>query len=477
MAKEIGITVRKEENFSEWYAQVVLKSGIADYFAVKGTIALKPYGYAIWEMVKKRFDLMLRRTGHRNVYFPTLIPEKLLAKEAEHFKGFVPEVFWVTRAGDRELGEELALRPTSETIVYALYSKWIKSWRDLPVLYNMWNSVFRAEIKATKPLVRNSEFLWQEGHTVHESEEDAEREVRRILRLYKRLAEEYLAIPVLEGRKSEREKFKGAVYTMTLEAMMPDGKAIQVATSHNLGQNFSIPFEVRFLGRDGKEHYAWTTSWGFSWRMIGAMIMIHGDDKGLKLPPRIAPIQCIIVPISYSKREREEVLKKARKVLRMLRKARLRAELDEREEYTPGWKFNDWELKGVPLRIEVGPRDVREGCVVMVRRDTGRKEKVPDGEVVGRAKELLSDIQREMLRRAREMLRRMTRSADSYEEFKGLIKEGGFVKAGWCGSEECEVKIKEETGADIRLLTDEKAKTCVYCGRPAKALAYFARAY
>lgn len=477
MAKEIGITVKKEEDFSEWYTQVVLKSGIADYFTVKGTIALKPYGYEIWEMVRKRFDLMLRRIGHRNVYFPTLVPERLLAKEVEHFNGFVPEVFWVRKAGDRELGEDLALRPTSETIIYYLYSKWIKSWRDLPILYNMWNSVFRAEIKDTKPLIRNSEFLWQEGHTAHETKGKAEREVFRILRLYRRLAEDYLAVPVLEGRKSEREKFKGAVYTMTLEAMMPDGRAIQVATSHNLGQNFSIPFEVRFLGRDGKEYYAWTTSWGFSWRLLGAMIMIHGDDKGLKIPPRIAPIQCILIPISYSEKQKKEVMRKAKEVMRRLRRARVRAELDDREEYTPGWKFNDWELKGVPLRIEVGPRDVREGCVVLARRDTGEKEKVPDGDVTRRAKELLSEIQERMFRRAKEMLRGMIREAKDYDEFRELLDRGGFIKAGWCGNDECEAKIKEETGADIRLMAGEPADTCVYCGRPAKSLAYFARAY
>ncbi|GBC75391.1 Proline--tRNA ligase [archaeon HR06] len=318
----LGVTVKKSEDFSEWYSQVIVKSELADYGSVKGFMVLRPYGYEIWEIIKETFDKWIKRLGHKNAYFPTLIPQNLLMKEKEHFKGFNPEVFWVTHAGDDELSEKLAVRPTSETIIYDSYSKWVRSWRDLPILINVWNSVLRAEIKSTKPFIRTSEFLWQEGHTVHESKKEADKEVKRMLKLYKRLIEEYLAIPTIVGRKSEKEKFVGALYTLTLESLMYDGKALQMGTSHNLGQNFSKPFEIKFLGRDGKEQYAWTTSWGFSWRLIGALVMVHGDDKGLIIPPKVAPIQVIIIPIFYKDTDKEEIVKKVKEVKRKLKRQR-----------------------------------------------------------------------------------------------------------------------------------------------------------
>ncbi|MEM3596305.1 MAG: proline--tRNA ligase, partial [Candidatus Bathyarchaeia archaeon] len=339
--KDIGITVKKSENFSEWYIQVVTKAELADYSAVKGFMVLMPYGYSIWEKIQEFVDKKIKETGHRNAYVPSLIPESLLRKEAEHFSGFTPEVFWVTHTGDNKLGERLAARPTSETIAYYSYAKWIKSWRDLPLLLNFWNSVLRAEITSTKPFIRTSEFLWQEGHTVHETKEDADKEVIMILNLYRELIEDLLAIPVVTGMKTEREKFLGALYTTTLEAIMGDGKALQMGTSHNLGQNFSKPFEIKYLGRDGLEHYAWQTSWGVSWRLIGAVVMVHGDDKGLVLPPRIAPIQVVIVPIFFSNEERNLVDIKARAVQKELIEGDISVHYDDRTQFTPGWKFNE----------------------------------------------------------------------------------------------------------------------------------------
>lgn len=481
MGKDLGITVRKSEDLSEWYTQAVTKAGLADYAPMKGFIVLMPYGYSIWERIRAFMDAELEKLGHKNAYFPALIPESLLRKEAEHFSGFVPEVLWVTQAGDRQLNERLAVRPTSETIIYASVSKWIKSWRDLPLLLNVWNSVMRAEIKSTKPFIRTTEFLWQEGHTIHETKEEAEREVFLILGIYKRLMEEVLAIPVISGYKSESEKFVGALYTTTLEAIMPDGKALQMGTSHNMGQNFSIPFEIKYLGRDEREHFAWTTSWGISWRLIGAVVMVHGDDKGLILPPRIAPIQVVIVPIFYSDEERERALRRGRELLEELKANGIRAHLDDRTQYTPGWKFNEWELKGVPLRAEIGPRNLREGTVTLSRRDSGGKEDVVERDAARRAGELLEEIQGALFERAKAMLESMTHVAKDFSELKAIIEgRGGFVKACWCGSPECESKIKEQTGATIRAIPFEREEPfsgCVWCGREAKGPVYFARAY
>ncbi len=479
--KDIGITVRKSQDFSEWYTQVVTKAGLADYSVAKGFMVLMPYGYSMWEKIREFIDARIKETGHRNAYFPVLIPESLLKKEAEHFTGFTPEVFWVTHAGDTELGERLAARPTSETIAYYSYAKWIKSWRDLPLLLNFWNSVLRAEITATRPFIRTSEFLWQEGHTVHETKEQADEEVMMILRLYRELIEDFLAIPVVVGKKTEREKFLGALYTTTLEAIMGDGRALQMGTSHNLGQNFSVPFEIKYLGRDEKEHFAWQASWGVSWRLIGAVAMVHGDDKGLVLPPKIAPIQIVIVPIFFNDEEKKIVDARAREVYNMLREARLSVEYDSREQLTPGWKFNEYEMKGVPLRIEIGPRDVRESKVVAVRRDTREKSSINSNDLLREVLSLLDSIQNNLFQNAKRFLEGHTEMVNSYDQFKRVLRErGGFLKACWCSGQECEDKIKEETGATIRAIPLEPEhvwSTCLYCGKTADKAAYFARAY
>jgi prolyl-tRNA synthetase len=426
-------------------------------------------------------DRRLKESNHSNAYFPLLIPESFLKKEAEHFRGFTPEVFWVTQAGENTLSERLAVRPTSETIIYDAYAKWVRSWRDLPLLINVWNSVLRAEITATRPFIRTSEFLWQEGHTVHATKEDADSEVMLILRFYRELIENQLAIPVISGFKSDREKFVGALYTTTLEAMMPDGKALQMGTSHNLGQNFSKPFEIKYLGKDEATHYAWTTSWGASWRLISAMIMLHADDRGLVLPPQIAPIQVVIVPIFYKEKDTEKITESAKQAAAELTKAGLFVQADFRDQYTPGWKFHEWELKGVPLRIEIGPRDLEKGQVTLVRRDTLQKLAVSRDSMVNEVQKCLSEIQLNLFSKAKASLETMTRQLTDYEEFKQLLeKEGGFIRACWCGTSDCEDAIKSETGATIRTipLTEEKVfGGCIRCGKTAEKVAYFARSY
>lgn len=477
MSKDIGITVKKSEDFSEWYTQVVLKAGIADYASVKGFIILRPYGYSIWEGIKDTADKRFKETGHQNAFLPVLIPEGLLGKESDHFEGFKPEVFWVTHSGNDELSERLALRPTSETLAYEVFSRWIRSYRDLPLKLNFWNTALRAEIKATKPLIRTSEFLWQEGHTAHATEEEAKEEVMIILEIYKDVIENYLAIPVVVGYKSDKEKFVGAVYTTTLEALMSDGKALQMGTSHHLGQNFSKPFDIKYLGTDDKEHYVWQTSWGISWRLIGALIMVHGDDKGLVLPPKVAPIQIVIVPILYEDKDKDAILEKAKRLKESL--SNYRVHIDDRLEFTPGYKFNDWEMKGVPLRLEIGPKDLQKNSVMFVRRDTGEKTSVPDSDLVNKAGAILREIQDSLYRKAKEALDKNTHAANVYGKFKEIIEIGGFVKASWCGNVECEVKIKEETGADIRVISfnQESPKECVYCKKNGKRVVYFARGY
>ncbi|MGI0049344.1 MAG: proline--tRNA ligase [Nitrososphaera sp.] len=475
-----GIAVKKSEDFSEWYTQVVLKAGLADYAPVKGFIVLRPYGYAIWESIRDILDRRFKETGHQNGFLPVLIPESLLSKEEDHFAGFTPEVFWVTKAGDSDLGERLALRPTSETLAYSIFAKWITSYRDLPLKINYWNTALRAEIKATKPFIRTSEFLWQEGHTVHATEDEAEQEVMLILGIYKELIEDYLAVPAMTGYKSDGEKFVGAKYTTTLEGLMADGRALQMGTSHHLAQNFSKPFEIKYLGKDTKEHFAWQTSWGVSWRLIGALIMVHGDDKGLVLPPRVAPIQIVIVPIHKDK-DAELVKGKAGEIESELKKAGIRAHMDGRDEYTSGWKFNEWEMKGVPLRINIGPRDIEKGQVEFVRRDTKEKMQGDRAKLVDTANSLLAKIQDSLLARAKAFLDENISRPATYSEFKSIIEgRGGFVMAGWCGREECESKIKEETGTDIRVLPfdqNDKPSKCIYCGQDSKKAAIFARAY
>jgi prolyl-tRNA synthetase len=478
--KEIGITTRKEVDFSEWYTQVVTKAGLIDYSPVKGFIVLKPYGYKIWEIIKDSLDKKLKESGHENGFLPILIPESLLSKEKEHFEGFTPEVFWVTKAGSTDLLEKLAVRPTSETLAYHIFSKWIMSYRDLPLKINFWNSALRAEIKSTKPFIRNSEFLWQEGHTVHENQKEAKEEVLLILNYYQYIIENFLAIPTVRGIKTEREKFVGAVYTNALESLMPDGKALQMATSHNLGQNFSKPFEIRFLGRDSKQYFAWQTSWGISWRVIGALIMIHGDNKGLILPPKIAPTQLVIVPI-FKNKERAIVIEESKKLFIELKNLDFRVIVDDREEYTAGWKFNDWEVKGVPLRINIGIRDINNNNLEIVRRDTGEKILIKRVDCIKSVHFYLDQIQKSMFEKAKNIQDNNIIKISNYEEMKKILNEkGGFILADWCGKEECENSIKNETGADIRLIPLEKYSSdnkCIYCNENSKQTVIFAKAY
>jgi prolyl-tRNA synthetase len=445
-------------------------------------MVIKPYGYAIWEKMQSVLDRMFKETGHQNGFLPVLIPESLLAREEKHFEGFNPEVFWVTKAGNNELSEKLALRPTSETLAYPMFSKWITSYRDLPMKINYWNSALRAEIKGTKPFVRTSEFLWQEGHTVHATENEAEQEVMLILEIYRELIEDYLAIPLIRGFKSDKEKFVGAKYTMTLEGLMADGKALQMGTSHHLGQNFSKPFEIKYLGRDSEQHLAWQTSWGISWRLIGALIMVHGDDKGLVLPPRIAPIQVVIVPI-FRDKDAELVISKTNEIAYDLRKSDIRVHVDQRKEYTAGWKFNEWEIKGVPLRINVGPRDIEKDQAELVRRDISEKSFVKRVNLSESVISILKQIQNNLLFQAKKQLEENTTETANYDTLKSILEmKGGFISAGWCGDQECESKIKEETGADIRVIPFEgqkisESKVCIYCSKPSKIVAIFARAY
>lgn len=475
---EKGVTVKKEENFSEWYNQLVLKAELADYGPVQGTMAIMPYTYAIWERIQAIFNERIKSTGHQNAYFPLFIPESLFKKESEHLKGFTPELFWVTHSGDRELGERVAIRPTSETIIYHFMSRWIRSWRDLPMLLNQWCNITRAEIKDTKLFVRTSEFLWQEGHTAHETKEDAEKEVMIILNFYKELAEDYLAIPVLIGKKPESEKFAGAVYTTTIEGVMPDGKALQLGTSHYLGENFSKHFGVSFLDRESKTSNVHTTSWGMSTRMIGALIMLDSDDMGLILPPLIAPIQVVIVPILFSTEDKAGILKVANDLKSRIEKASIAVKLDDREERSPGFKFNYWEMRGVPVRIEIGPKDLKEESIVIARRDTKEKIKVKNSEAVKAVKKLLDGIQKSLLERNKKFMNQKIFDAKTYDEFRELIKKG-FVKVNWCGSEECDKNIKNDTTATNRVIPfDEKKKgKCIYCGKSTETIAYFARSY
>jgi len=479
LSKEIGITVSKSENFSEWYTQVVIKAELADYAPVKGLIVLRPDGYSIWESIKESLDKKLKETGHRNGFLPVLIPESLLAKEKEHFEGFNPEVFWVTHSGNSEIGDRLALRPTSETLAYSLFSKWIRSWRDLPLKINFWNSALRAEIKGTKPFLRTSEFLWQEGHTVHATKDEAEKEVADILELYKKTIEEELAVPVVTGKKSEKDKFVGAVYTNTLESLMPDGKALQMGTSHFLGQNFSKPFDVKYLDENNSEIFAWQTSWGVSWRLIGGMIMTHGDDKGLVLPPKVAPIQVVIIPIYHSKEDKENVLQKACQIKDSLSNNDIRVHLDDREQLTPGFKFNDWEMKGIPIRIEIGPKDIAKNQIVLARRHNQTKISLDIDGLTEKTLSELKNIQKEMFDAAKKILDEMVVRVSEYQQFKKELENGKMIDCSWCGDQTCEDKIKEETGADLRVIPSDntKAETCIYCKNSGTTNVLFARGY
>ena len=462
-------------DFPQWYTDVVIKTGLADYGPTKGSMVIRPYGYAIWENIQRELDARFKATGHKNAYFPLLIPMSLLQKEAEHVEGFAPEVATVTRAGSNELAEPLVVRPTSETIICDMYSRWIQSYRDLPLKINQWANVVRWE-KTTRPFLRTSEFLWQEGHTVHATREEAEKETLDILYLYADFARDCLAMPVLIGQKTEKEKFAGAEETYGMEAMMQDGKSLQAGTTHHFGDKFARAYDIQFLDRDGTHKYAWQTSWGVSTRLIGALIMAHGDARGLILPPAVAPVQAIVLPIAIHKAGVEEA---ARSVIDRLVAAGVRCEGDFSDQ-TPGWKFNEWEMKGVPLRLEIGPRDIESGVVTVVRRDNGEKSVVKNEELEGVIKCLLSDVHESMYRKAEAFRDSRIKEAHTLDELKKYLDEGNFVKAMWCGSQECELKVKELMQATIRIMPFDQTPIddkCIADGSPAKKLVIFARAY
>jgi prolyl-tRNA synthetase len=468
----------RSQDFSQWYLDVVRRAELADYSPVKGCMVIRPYGYAIWELVQQAFDREFKRTGHVNAYFPLFIPESFLHKEAEHVEGFAPQVAYVTHGGGEELTERLVIRPTSEAIIGYMYAQWVQSWRDLPILINQWANVVRWE-KVTRPFLRTTEFLWQEGHTAHETHDEAQAETMTILDIYADVAEQVLGMPVIKGQKSESEKFAGALRTYSIEALMGDGRALQAGTSHNLGQNFAKAFDITFQGRDKTVQHVWGTSWGVSTRLVGGIIMTHGDDSGLVLPPRVAPYQVVIVPIGRDD-WRETVLPAAREIQRQLADAGIRVTLDERDE-RPGWKFSEWELRGVPLRIEIGPKDIEKSAVMTARRDTREKKSVPMAGLADSVRQLLDDIQRTLLDRARQFRDEHTQRVSSYDEFKRAMEgRPGFLIAPWCGSADCEAQIKADTQATIRnmpLGSPRPAGTCIRCDRPAAAEAWFAKAY
>lgn len=464
-----------EEDFAQWYTDVVKKAELVDYASVRGCMVIRPYGYAIWENIQKNLDAMFKETGHENVYMPMFIPESLLQKEADHVEGFAPEVAWVTHGGNQELTERLCVRPTSETLFCDHYSKIIQSYKDLPKLYNQWCSVVRWE-KTTRPFLRSLEFLWQEGHTAHATAEEAQEETIRMLNVYARLAEEYLAIPVVKGQKTDKEKFAGAHATYTIESLMHDGKALQCGTSHNFGDGFAKAFNIQYADKTGKLQYVHQTSWGMTTRMIGALIMVHGDDSGLVVPPRIAPTQLVIIPVAQHK---AGVLEKASELKDRLSKV-VRVKMDGSDK-TPGWKFSEYEMKGIPLRLEIGPKDIENNQAVLVRRDTREKLVVSLDELETVVPSLLEDIQSSLLEKARTAQVEKTTTAVSMEEFKNILDtKNGFVKAMWCGDRACEDKIKEEAAATSRCMPFEQehvADSCVCCGKPAKKLVYWGRAY
>ncbi|TWT25961.1 proline--tRNA ligase [Planomicrobium sp. CPCC 101110] len=464
-----------DEDFAQWYTDVVTKAELIDYSSVRGSMIIRPYGYAIWENIKDALDAEIKETGHENVYMPLLIPESLLQKEKDHIDGFAPEVAWVTHGGNEELAERLCIRPTSEVLFAEHYKNIIHSYRDLPKLYNQWANVIRWE-KTTRPFLRTLEFLWQEGHTCHETEEDAHEETVKMLNVYADICERVLAIPVVKGRKTEKEKFAGAKYTYTIESLMHDGKALQSGTSHNLGTGFAESFGIEFLNREGKLQPVHQTSWGFTTRIIGAMIMVHGDDKGLVLPPQVAPIQVMIVPIAQHK---EGVLEAAYELHGSL-KASVRTAIDASDK-KPGWKFNETEMKGIPIRLEIGPKDIQEKKVVLVRRDTGEKIQVDNENIEAEIQRLLTGIQNNLYQKALDHQVAKTAAAFTLEEFQDkLTEQGGFIKAMWCGKQVCEDKIKEQTQATSRCLPFEQEKiseSCVCCGEQGEELVIWAKAY
>ncbi len=478
--KYVEEIIDQEDNFSQWYNQVVRKAELADYAPVRGCMIIRPYGYAIWENIQHLMDARFKETGVVNAYFPLLIPRSFLEKEAEHIEGFAPELAWVTRGGGEELEEPLAVRPTSETIIGHSYARWVQSYRDLPILINLWNNVMRWE-KRTILFLRTTEFLWQEGHTAHRTIEEAEERTLMMLEVYRAFAEEDAAMPVIMGRKTENEKFAGALRTYAIEALMKDGKALQAGTSHNLGTNFAKSFDIQYLDADGQRKYCATTSWGASTRLIGGIIMVHGDDAGLILPPRLAPYQVVVVPIWRKDTEKTAVSAVVERVEKMLKgKVRVKVDLSEN---TPGWKFNEWELRGVPVRMEIGPRDVQNNSVMLVRRDNRVKEPVSLDALEARLPALLEEVQKALLQRAVEFRAENTHYTDSYEEFKELIAEKrGFVRVKWAEDSAAELAIKEETKATLRVIPFDQPEggvkgKCIYTGKPATCEAIFARAY
>jgi len=470
----------QSQDFGRWYIDVVRRAELADYSPVKGCMVIRPYGYAIWELMQQGLDRRFKATGHVNAYFPLFIPESLLMKESEHVAGFAPQVAWVTQGGNEVLEERLVVRPTSETIIGTMYAKWVQSWRDLPILINQWANVVRWE-KVTRLFLRTTEFLWQEGHTAHETAEEAEAETQKMLGVYKDFAETELAMPVIDGQKTDSEKFAGAERTYSIEALMRDGRALQAGTSHNLGQNFAKVFDIKFQARDKSVQYVYGTSWGVSTRMIGGVIMTHGDDGGLILPPRIAPYQVVIVPIPRGN-WRETVLPRAQAIRDELVASGVRVMLDDRDTQTPGWKYNEWELRGVPLRLEIGPKDIEKSQVMLARRDTREKSAAAMEGLAAHIVGMLESIQQALYVRALAFREDHTTHTDSYDEFKQIMEgRPGFVVSPWCGSEPCEAQIKAETQATIRNIpfaaTSAAGKTCLKCGGEATVHAWFAKAY
>jgi prolyl-tRNA synthetase len=469
-------------DFSKWYNEIVYKADLCDLSPVRGCLIIKPYGYELWEAIKNGLDRRFKATGHQNAYFPLFIPESFLKREAQHVEGFSPELAVVTIAGGKELEEPLVVRPTSETIIMDSFKNWIQSYRDLPLLINQWSNVVRWELR-TRPFLRTTEFLWQEGHTAHATAEEAEAETMQMLDIYADFAVNEAAIPVVKGRKTEREKFAGAVHTYTIEAMMKDTKALQSGTSHNLGQNFSKAFDINFLDQNNETKQPWTTSWGLSTRMVGAIVMTHGDDKGLRLPPKVAPIQVVVVPIFKNDDERATVMDAVSRLSKELLDANIRIHVDKREGMSPGFKYNDWEMRGVPLRMEVGPKDVQNGTVALARRDIPGKEGkqfVPQAGIAQAVQELLHAIQANMLQQATEFRDANIYDVTSYDELKTLMNKGGWARVWWAGSSEDEARIKEETGATVRCIPFEQpggSGKCFFTGKSADMIALFSKAY
>jgi prolyl-tRNA synthetase len=473
-----GLTSQATD-FSKWYNEVIIQSKLADYSPVKGCMVIRPHGYGLWERLQSELDAMIKETGHENAYFPLFIPESFFTKEAEHVEGFAPECAVVTHGGGKELEEKLMVRPTSETMIHSMVAKWINSYRDLPMLLNQWANVVRWEMR-TRLFLRTTEFLWQEGHTAHATAEEAEEETLKILDMYASLAEDIMAVPVIKGKKTEKEKFAGARWTYCIEAMMKDGKALQAGTSHNLGQNFAKAFNIRFQSKSGSMEHVWQTSWGVSTRLIGALVMAHGDDKGLVLPPKMAPIQAVLVPIWKTDVQRTEVLQAVDKLTDGW-KQRWRFKVDDREGYSPGWKFHEWELAGVPVRIELGPKDLEKQQAMLARRDTSEKAPVAWDDLTAEVERTLEAVQTDMLQSARERQEANTHSIDDYAEFKErLAKDNLFVQSHWCGNQDCEDQVQEETKATIACMPFESIREsgkCLVCGAASEERVVFAKSY